>query len=240
MTEGPQHVGDGIQAGRADWNFGGAVPDSFEDMARRSIPLYDEGHELILEVSDYFVGDGSVVIDLGCATGRLLGRLAERHAARHDVRLVGLDREPAMIDKARSSHPGPEYHAEDLLHWDFGEEQADLIISYYTIQFVRPAVRQELFRRLFRSLRWGGALLLFEKTRGPDARFQDMVTGLYNEYKIRQGYEPDEILAKTRSLKGVLEPFSTAGNLDLLARAGFKDCMTILKYICFEGMVAIK
>ena len=45
---------------------------------------------------------------------------------------------------------------------------------------------------------------------------------------------------KTRSLKSVLEPFSTLGNLGLLKRAGFKDIVTIQKYICFEGLLAIK
>ncbi|MEK7298654.1 MAG: methyltransferase, partial [Candidatus Margulisiibacteriota bacterium] len=41
-------------------------------------------------------------------------------------------------------------------------------------------------------------------------------------------------------LKGVLEPFSTQGNLDLLKRAGFVDVTSVMKYICFEGFLAIK
>ena len=45
---------------------------------------------------------------------------------------------------------------------------------------------------------------------------------------------------KSRSLKGVMEPFSTQGNLDMLKRAGFQDVMTIQKYVCFEGFLAIK
>ena len=42
------------------------------------------------------------------------------------------------------------------------------------------------------------------------------MTQTYNEYKISQGFNPNEIIAKSRSLKGVLEPFSTNGNLQLL------------------------
>jgi tRNA (cmo5U34)-methyltransferase len=76
--------------------------------------------------------------------------------------------------------------------------------------------------------------------RAPDARFQDITTALYMDYKLERGYSPEEISAKNRSLKGVLEPFSTQGNLDLLARAGFVDTMTVMKYICFEGFLAIK
>ena len=37
-----------------------------------------------------------------------------------------------------------------------------------------------------------------------------------------------------------MEPFSTKGNYDLLKRAGFKDIITVFKYLCFEGILAIK
>ena len=70
--------------------------------------------------------------------------------------------------------------------------------------------------------------------------FQDIATGLYNEFKIKSGYTNEEILAKSRSLKGVLEPFSTAGNIQMFERAGFKDIVSIYKYICFEGFLCIK
>jgi tRNA (cmo5U34)-methyltransferase len=57
---------------------------------------------------------------------------------------------------------------------------------------------------------------------------------------LNNGYTPDEIMGKSKSLKGILEPFSTQGNLDLLKRAGFVDFMTVMKYVCFEGFLAIK
>ena len=66
------------------------------------------------------------------------------------------------------------------------------------------------------------------------------MTALYTDYKIDQGYTSNEIIAKYRSLKGVLEPFSSQGNIDILLRAGFTDIMTIYKYTCFEGFLAIK
>ena len=117
---------------------------------------------------------------------------------------------------------------------------ADMIVCYYTMQFIRPSVRQVLMDKFYNKLKWGGALLLFEKVRGADARFQDILTTLYNDYKLRKGYTPEEIISKTRSLKGVLEPFSTQGNIDLMTRAGFKDINTIQKYLSFEGFLAIK
>ena len=86
----------------------------------------------------------------------------------------------------------------------------------------------------------GGAFVIFEKVRSPDARFQDIVSGIYSDYKLAQGYSPEEVIAKSRSLKGVMEPFSTQGNLDMLNRAGFVDVTTIFKWVCFEGFLCIK
>ena len=94
--------------------------------------------------------------------------------------------------------------------------------------------------KIFLSLQWGGAFIIFEKVRGSDARFNDYMTQIYNDFKLKNGFSEEEIINKTKSLKGVLEPFSTKGNYDLLKRAGFKDVITIFKWNNFEGILAIK
>ena len=98
----------------------------------------------------------------------------------------------------------------------------------------------KLIDKIFHGLNWGGAFFFIEKVRGSDARFQDILTATYNEYKIEQGYSYSDIASKAVSLKGVLEPFFTKGNFDLLKNAGFKDILIVFKYICFEGYLAIK
>jgi tRNA (cmo5U34)-methyltransferase len=60
------------------------------------------------------------------------------------------------------------------------------------------------------------------------------------DYKIQNGYSSEEIISKSRSLKSVLVPFSTKGNVDMLKRAGFLDIITVFKYGSFEGFLAIK
>jgi tRNA (cmo5U34)-methyltransferase len=81
---------------------------------------------------------------------------------------------------------------------------------------------------------------MYEKVRANDARFQDIISTLYTEFKLLNGYSSDEIISKSRSLKGVLEPFSSNANIDMLKRAGFEDILTIFKYLNFEGLLAIK
>ena len=233
-------MGDIIDADNAEWSFRGSASENFDAHVRKSIPLYDQSHQLILAISDFFLGEDSLCYDLGCATGTLCNLLAERHQNKA-VRIVGVDVEEDMIkiaDSRKQASSAISYVAESLVDMDL--EPADLIISHYTMQFIKPKHRQTVFDRVHRSLNWGGGFLLFEKVRGPDARFQDMMTTIYHDHKLDQGFTGDQIIAKLRSLKGVLEPFSTDGNLGLMKRAGFVDVMTVMKYVCFEGFLAIK
>jgi tRNA (cmo5U34)-methyltransferase len=233
-------TGDGILAARAGWSFGGETPQYFDRHIGRSVPNYEAGHRLIEQVSDFFVRRDSVAYEIGTSTGTLLRQLAKRHP--HGTRWIGIDQERAMIEYARSVHNqnlvNVEYLLADACEVDYAT--SDFIVSYYTVQFVPPRRRQTLIDLVYKSLYWGGAFVLFEKVRAPDARFQDMMTSLYVDYKLENGYSAQEVLGKASSLKGVLEPFSTRGNLDMLQRAGFVDVMTIYKHICFEGFLAIK
>jgi len=233
-------VGDSIDAGNARWTFGGNVAESFEAHIGRSIPGYHAGHEMVAQLSDFFVADDSVCYELGCSTGALTRRLAEWNSEK-GARFVGIEIEGEMVSVARrlaADLPSVEIIEDDALLTEM--VPSDLITSYYTMQFVRPSLRQQLFDKVYESLNWGGAFIMFEKVRGPDARFQDMISSLYSDFKLSEGFEPSEILAKTRSLKGVLDPFSTQGNIDMLERAGFVDHMTVFKHLCFEGFLAIK
>ena len=233
------HAGDNIKTQNARWNFGGSVPENFESHAQRSIPLYERGHDLIAKVSDFFLKENSTCYDFGCSTGTLIQKLHERHSGKK-IQFIGIDQEEKMIAKAKKSskESSVSFINDDLLNVEL--DKSDLIICYYTIQFTSPQNRQLIFNRIYESLNWGGALLLFEKVRAPDARFQDLTTSLYTDFKIDNGYSADEIINKTQSLKGILEPFSTNANMDMMKRAGFEDIMSIMKYVCFEGFLAIK
>lgn len=234
-------IGENIEAGNAGWTFSGSVAETFPEHVKRSVPMYEIGHDLVCKLSDYFVKEDSICHEIGTSVGELLMKLANHNKNKKNVKWIGIDIEKDMIAKARQNVKGIKnisLEVADVLHYEF--EKSDLIVSYYTIQFTPPKFRQQIMDKIYDTLHWGGALLLFEKVRGADARFQDIMTTLYTDYKLEQNYTTEEIIAKTRSLKGVLEPFSTQGNLDLLKRAGFVDVMTVFKYLCFEGFLAIK
>lgn len=233
-------VGDKIQTKNAAWSFAGQTAENFDDHVLKSVPLYEKGHDLICKLTDYFVRADSVVYEIGTSTGALLEKLINHNKSKQ-VKWIGLDCEDDMIKKARhrlGKLNNVELETCDINYYDF--EKSDLIVSYYCIQFIHSKFRQELINKIYSSLNWGGAFIIFEKVRGPDARFQDIFTTLYNDFKLDQGYSCSEIIAKTKSLKGILEPFSSQANIDMMTRAGFKDVTSIMKYINFEGFLCIK
>ena len=232
-------TGDGIKTSNANWKFSGSVVKKFDNHIARSVPYYKEGQKLVCDISDYFIKEDSLCYELGCSTGTLTKKLSERHQNKAKAKFIGIDIEKDMIKFAnKNKRKNTKFINGDVVKSKM--KKSDIIISYYTTQFIRPSDRQVLFNKIFSSLKWGGAFILFEKVRARDARFQDISTGLYNEFKLNNDYSPTEIFNKTRSLKGVLEPFSTKGNFELLDRAGFKDYMQVFKYICFSGFLAIK
>jgi tRNA (cmo5U34)-methyltransferase len=234
-------VGDNIVSETANWKFDGNVARTFGDHVRRSVPLYDMGHELICRLSDFFVNDQSTCYELGCSTGELLYKLAEHNTHKPGCEWIGIDNSPSMVTEAQSRCAAVD--SIDVVQDDINLvalKRSDFIVAYYTIQFNRPHLRQPLFDKIFESLNWGGALVMFEKVRGPDARFQDMLNALYDDFKREQGFDDHEIMSKSRSLRGILEPYSSQANIDYLHRAGFSDVMPIMKYLNFEGLLAIK
>lgn len=229
-----------IEAENAGWSFEDIAPQ-FDEHVRKSVPLYNEGHTLVCQLSDFFLPKGAVVTELGVSTGALAEKFLAHNKGRADLRYVGVDRVESMVARARQRCAGDtraEFLIDDVMTCAI--EKSSMILSYYTVQFVPPRARQELIDRIYNALEWGGAFVMFEKVRAPDARFQDIANQVYHEYKLMNEFSEAEILHKQRSLKGVLEPFSTQGNLDLLKRAGFTDVMTVMKYVCFEGFLAIK
>lgn len=233
-------AGDKIRTLNANWSFSGDVPKNFDIHVGKSVPMYAEGHNLVCRLSDFFLSDSSICYEIGSSTGELTKKIAH-HNNHKKIKLIGIEPIFEMVEVANEKCKeisNISFITDDILNVDL--EKSDLIVSYYTVQFIKPRVRQAVFDKIYKSLNWGGAFVLFEKVRACDARFQDIMTALYTDYKLEQGYTEKEIVSKTRSLKGVLEPFSTQGNLDLLKRAGFVDITSVFKYVSFEGFLAIK
>jgi len=233
-------VDKNIFAKNSSWSFDKNVPKNFDKHISKSVPMYNEMHWLCKQLSDYYVKNDSLIYDIGCSTGSLLLKIAERHKLKSKTKYIGLDVVKKMINFAnkKNKHKQIKFINKDIVNYKL--KRSDFIICFYTLQFINPKFRQKVVDKIFKSLNWGGALFLVEKVRSYDARTQDQMTTIYEEFKLYNGFSEKEISAKKKSLKGVLEPFSSNANCQMLKRSGFKDISTIAKFVSFEGFLAIK
>jgi len=227
---------------RGAWTFGGKVPLKFDRHIEKSVPFYNEGHDIIQNLSDYFLFENSTCYDIGCSTASLLQKIS-KFSNKKKLNFIGIEVEKNMVALAKKNIKKNKLKNIKIINNDiikFKLKKNNLIISYYTIQFIHPSHRQIIFNKIYKSLNWVGGFIIFEKIRGNDARFDNILNSLYLDFKEKNNFKAKEILNKSKSIRGVLEPFSDNGNLGFIKRAGFKDIQTIFHHLCFKGYLCIK
>jgi len=228
-----------ISINNKKWVFSKNIPQHFDVHILKSVPLYKESHDLILDLISFFSKENFIFYDIGCSTGSLLSKIQNKVIEKNS-KYIGIDIEKSMIAYAKKKN---KYKNISFIHADIAKyklKKCDLVSSFYTLQFIEATKRQLVVNKIFDSLNINGSFILFEKVRASDAIFQDIAIANYNEFKIRNGFSKKEIFDKSRSLRGVLNPFTTKKNIAMLKKAGFANVEIVMKYNCFEGYLAIK
>lgn len=227
----------------ADFRFDETVAAVFDDMVSRSVPQYVEIQRMLAELAGSFATEGSSIYDLGCSTGTTLA-LIDR-ALPVKARLVGVDGSAEMLDKCRQKLASLNVaNPVDLCCADLDRgvtiDQASVTLLVLTLMFVRPLNRERLVADIYSGLNENGCLLLVEKVLGERSLLNRMFIEHYYAYKRRMGYSELEIAQKREALENVLIPYRLGENLDMLARAGFRDIEVFFKWYNFAGIVAVK
>ena len=222
------------------WTFSGNVSKLFDKHIAKSLPLYHQVRWLCLEIADHFLKDKSVVYDLGCSTGTFLKSLQLKHQKRKKINYIGIDIVPEMINYARKLNHAKniKYEKKDLINAKF--KKSDLIFSFYTLQFIDLKDREKIINNVYKSLNLGGAFILSEKIFSEYPKNQSMNNDIYTLWKLNQGFSKSEVIKKSQSLRGVLNPNSSKKNIELLKKSGFDNIEVITKYLNFETILAIK
>lgn len=231
-----------ISAVPGEWRFDEKVAKSFDSHVKKSVPFYDELQDLVIELSEFFVRDESVIYDIGASTGETLYRLAHKHRQKEGVKLVGIEQSQTMVTEANLKLK--DISNVRILHQDVREfarfDRADLVVALYTLQFLSLEDRYTVVKNIFRDLRVGGALILIEKVHADSAQTESMWNELHWDYKSQSGLSDEMILSKARSLRGVLLPMTVSRNIRMLQWAGFQRIDQFFKWLNWTGMIAIK
>ncbi|PID74368.1 MAG: carboxy-S-adenosyl-L-methionine synthase CmoA [Desulfobacterales bacterium] len=226
-----------------DFDFNHRVAEVFDDMLDRSVPCYRQVIQASAELLGRFVKPGDVVYDLGCSTGTSLLEYA-RLLQDRQLQFIGVDNSAAMLEKAQLKaelHGKGEtisFLLEDITH--FNQPGAGAIILHYTLQFIRPLLREAFIQGLYQSLRPGGLLLVSEKVLSHHGRINRVYIDVYHDFKRSKGYSELEIAKKREALENILIPFSIEENRDLLKRCGFTSVETYFQWFNFASFAALK
>ncbi|XOB61416.1 carboxy-S-adenosyl-L-methionine synthase CmoA [Campylobacterota bacterium DY0563] len=222
------------------FEFDEEVASVFDDMLNRSVPFYKEMQRLTINFGLKFLEKDDKVYDLGCSTASTLIELA-KHSP-FPLELIGIDNSEAMLSRAKKKAKafGVDIKLinEDLHNISY--DNAKLIISNYTLQFIRPLQREKLVKKIYDSLEENGIFIFCEKVISSDKILGKQYIDEYYEFKKTQGYSEFEIAQKREALENVLIPYTEEENKKMILDAGFSHCETLFKWVNFSTFIAIK
>lgn len=222
------------------FEFDEEVAAVFDDMLSRSVPFYSEAQKLTTHFAIKYLKENSYLYDLGSSTATTLINIAKKLPFK--ANLIGLDNSSAMIEQARKKasalNADIKLEFADIITYDY--KKADVFISNYTLQFIRPLHREELVKKIYDSLNEGGIFIFSEKLITSDKKLNKELIELYFEFKKANGYSEYEIAQKREALENVLVPYTQDENIAMIKKAGFKECEVIFRWVNFATFLAVK
>lgn len=225
---------------KKQFEFDEEVAAVFDDMLLRSVPFYKESQKITEFFALKKLEDGGVLYDLGCSTASLLINISRKLSS--EATLIGIDNSEAMLQRARKKceayGANIELENADILTYEY--KQADLFVSNYTLQFIRPLIREELVKKISGSLKKDGIFIFSEKVISHHPKLNKDLIECYYDFKKEQGYSEYEIVQKREALENVLVPYSEEENIKMAKNCGFSHCEVVFRWANFATFIAVK
>jgi tRNA (cmo5U34)-methyltransferase len=225
---------------KKQFEFDEEVAAVFDDMLQRSVPFYKESQNITEFFALKYLKKDGILYDLGSSTASLLINISKK--LDFEATLVGLDNSEAMLEQARKKSLALgakiELYNADILEYEY--KKADVFVSNYTLQFIRPLVREELVKKIYNSLDDKGVFIFSEKVISHNSKLNKELIECYYGFKKQQGYSEYEIMQKREALENVLVPYSEEENITMAKNCGFSHCEVIFRWANFATFIAIK
>jgi tRNA (cmo5U34)-methyltransferase len=238
------------------FQFDSEVAVVFPDMARRSIPLYEEMHELHADYLMHRIREASLsspfsILDIGASRCGFLARvmvgayLQFKKWRPPGVSYSACDASESMVKEsledemlaenldyivADVSDPAPFYEGRKF----------DCVAMHYVMQFIPPAKRHFVWSTISNLVNPGGILLFGEKNHIEDPAMESVMHEIYMRFRRGHGYSIEEIEAKTRALKNSMWPATRQETDTDLFWAGFSSPIVTTCSGQFRSFVARK
>lgn len=221
--------------------------EGFDDHIDKSIRGYSDLIDDIINLSLYFTENNTWVVDLGCSTGKMLGRMIDKHEE-YSLKPFYLGYEietgfKSQLETLREKHPNKVQIVYDdvMKEIDCGltPNQTSFVTSVFTMQFIERQFRRRLLRQICDDMIKGGAFVFAEKVYMENPQIQDMMTFALYDHK-RKSFTEQDILNKEVKLRSMLRPDYWNDIEENLFEAGFAEVHRFWQNHAFIGGIAIK
>lgn len=203
--------------------------ENFDDHIDKSIPNYNVLITAIESMSQYFFTEGCNIYDLGCSTGKLLKSLKTKcHKIGYDIASLIPDDPDSDIEWVKAD-----------LHKDLNIQNACIVYSIFTMQFLKPSERINYLTKIYNGLNYGGALIICEKVYQESGMVQEIITFSHYDFKLNN-FKSDDIIAKEKDLRYIMKPSGNNELEKLLRSVGFSIIADFWQMFNFKGIIAIK
>ena len=227
-------VDKNIKSSNSNWVFDESVAENFDEHVQKSVPSYYFIQKLAEQFSDWFTYPNCTVIDFGASTGETLRRIKYRHTK--PLNLIGYDNSPHMVEMAKKKEI--DVTLCDLESFSTVPKHS-YGIAICTLQFLRPEKRRELLKCIYKNLEDSGAMFVAEKVLGSTPQTQDILQQLYYEMKTSNGFTSEQIINKSKALRGCLYLKTISDNEAEFSDLGFHSEI-VFKELQFCGWLLTK
>ncbi|GAC23547.1 carboxy-S-adenosyl-L-methionine synthase CmoA [Paraglaciecola mesophila] len=227
----------------SDFRFDDTVAEVFPDMIQRSVPGYNTIVDAIGQLAGRYATNNSNIYDLGCSLGAV-SLAAAKYVVADNCSIIAIDNSEAMAQrcarhvKAYKANTPIKVICDDLQNIDI--ENASIVVMNFTLQFIEPALRDQIIQTIYDGLAPGGIFILSEKLRHVSEQGNELLIDLHHEFKRRNGYSELEISQKRESIENILRAETFEAHQTRLRNAGFDDVVLWFQCFNFASIVAIK
>ncbi len=226
-----------------DFVFDEKVAHVFPDMIRRSVPGYDVVIPMLGLFAERYAKTNTNIYDLGCSLGAATLSM-RRRITQDGCRIIAVDNSESMTEQCRvhiendESPTQVEVMCEDILNVSI--KNASMVVINFTLQFIKPGLREKLLQTIYTGLIQGGILLIADKIVFEDKNESDFQTDMHTQFKRANGYSELEIAQKRTALENILIPDSIKQHQQRLSAVGFRNINIWFQCFNFAGICAIK
>lgn len=227
-----------------DWTFDDKVAEVFPDMIQRSVPGYSNIIAMIGMLAQRFVTPDSHIYDLGCSLGAATLSIRRNIDDARNSKIFAIDNSPAMIERCQKHiHAYKATTPVEIICADITDitmSNASFVVLNFTIQFIPPAQRDELLKKVYQALNPNGVLVLSEKFSFADPVIDELLFDMHYDFKRANGYSELEISQKRSMLENIMITDSMDLHKQRLYKAGFKHVNPWFQCFNFGSIIAIK